>query len=155
RFTIQPGGTVALRYPSLAFDNINEPTLGIIVNLTAVTHLTARSVNDIGQQGAAPRLKRYTITVEARGPLNTGAPLRLGDTGPGNVVGARGLQLTFRADPPDIALTEAGLQQQIVSLLGGQEAIRGLFSRNPNIEQIVRGQVTGILSGSVLPEIFE
>jgi hypothetical protein len=65
------------------------------------------------------------------------------------------MQLTFRADPPDLALSSAGLQQQIVGMLGGQQAIESLFSRNPDVGSLLRNQLTGALTDSFLPELFE
>jgi len=154
RFVVQRGGVVSLRYPSYDFSGsvagaLSDPTLGINVNLTAVTRLTATSVS-----GAR---KRYTITVEARGPINTSAPIRLGDTGVGGVglLGERSLQLTFRTDPNDLALTSQGLQQRIVGLLGGQEAIESIFSRSPDVGRLLRTQLTEALSNAFLPELFE
>ncbi len=154
RFVVQRGGTVALRYPSYDFTGGvasagSEPALGIVVNLAATTRLTATSIN-----GAR---KRYTITVDARGPINTSAPLRIGEAGSAGagLLGERSLQLTFKTDPNDLALSSAGLQQRIVGLLGGQDAIESIFSRSPDVGRLLRTQLTEALSNSFLPELFE
>jgi hypothetical protein len=154
RFAIQRGGVVTLRYPSYDFSGtvagaLSDPTLGITVNLTAVTRLTATSINGVS--------KRYTITVEARGPINTSAPIRLGDANGAGVglLGERSLQLTFKTDPNDLALTSTGLQQRIVGLLGGQEALESIFSRSPDVGRLLRTQLTEALSNAFLPELFE
>lgn len=154
RFAVQRGGTVSLRYPSYDFSGsvagaLTDPTLGINVDLTALTRLTAASVN-----GAR---KRYTITVDAKGPINTSAPLRLGDAAAAGVglFGERSLHLTFKTDPNDLALTSQGLQQRIVGLLGGQEAIESIFSRSPDVGRLLRTQLTESLSNAFLPELFE
>jgi hypothetical protein len=158
RFTIQRGGEIALRYPFITAGirpapgrapSEPETTLGVIVNLTATTSLTASSVNGV--------VKRYTITVDARGPLNSGEPLRIVD--PNAVGGAPseegGMQLVFRSDPPDLALSPAGLRQRITGLLGGQEAIQQLFGRSPDVGRILSEQLTDVLSASLLPELLE
>jgi hypothetical protein len=154
RFVVQRGGIVSLRYPSYDFtggvtSGVADPSLGINVNLSATTRLTTTSVNGTR--------KRYTITVEARGPINTSAPLQLGDPGASGVsiLGERRLQLTFKTDPNDLALTSQGLQQRIVGLLGGQSAIESLFSRSPDVGRLLRTQLTEALSNSFLPELFE
>jgi hypothetical protein len=154
RFAIQRGGIVSLRYPSYDFGSslagaLNDPTLGINVDLTAITRLTATSVNGVS--------KRYTITVEARGPINTSAPIRLGDAGANGVglLGERSLQLTFKSDPNDLALTSTGLQQRVVGLLGGQSALESIFTRNPDVGRLLRTQLTNALSNAFLPELFE
>jgi hypothetical protein len=150
RFKIQPGGTVALRYPQNVFGNLADPTLGINVDLTATTAITAPSAVD------PSRVRRYTITVEARGPLNSEQPLQITDpnaVGAGPAIG-RGLRLTFRADPPDLALSSAALQRRVTGLLGGETAIQGLFGRG-NIGSVLSAQVTSSLSNVLFPELFE
>jgi len=149
RFAIQRGGEVALRYPSYDVGDFREPGLGIFVDLTATTRLTAESVNGVR--------KRYTITVEARGPLNSDEPLDIVD--PGQVGGGpltRGrLRLTFRSDPPDLALSATGLQQRVTGLLGGEAAIRGLFRNSRDVGRILSEQLSDVISASFLPELFE
>jgi hypothetical protein len=152
RFTIARGGTVTLRYPFTPLTGLSTaPTLGVIVDLTATTRITAASAADPGRQ------KRYTITVEAHGPINGSDPLEIVDANSfgGNTFGGRGLRLTFRADPPDLALSSAGLQRRIVGLIGGESAVQDLFSNRPDIGRIVRQQVTDILSQSFLPGLLE
>src|SRR5207248_723492 len=101
--------------------------------------------------------RRYTITVEARGPLNSNEPLQIVDP---NEIGAttrtdRGLRLTFRSDPPDLALSSAGLQRRITGILGGQGAIEDLFGKNPNVGRALSQQFTDIFSASLFPELLE
>lgn len=149
RFTIQPGGQVRLRYPYYSVGNFTEPVLGVLLNVRATTRLTARSVTGM--------MRRYTITVEAEGPLYSSAPLQVqtpDEFTPG-LAGAGGLRLTFTADPPDLALSSAGLERRVIGLLGGQEAIEGLFSQRPDVGAIIGQQLTGVLTGSILPEWFE
>jgi hypothetical protein len=152
RFTIARGGRVTLRYPFTPLTGLSTaPTLGIIVDLTATTRITAASATDPGRQ------KRYTITVEAHGPINGSDPLEITDSNSfgGNTFSGRGLRLTFRADPPDLALSTAGLQRRILGLIGGESAVQDLFSNRPDIGRIVRQQVTDILSQSFLPGLLE
>lgn len=149
RFTIQRGGEIALLYPSYEAGSLSEPGLGVLVNLTATTRLTAESVNGIR--------KRYTITVEARGPLNSEAPLQITDP---EAVGAgpitqRSLRLAFRSDPPDLALSAAGLQRRITGLLGGEAAIASLFQDSRGLGQALEAQISDVISASILPELFE
>lgn len=149
RFSIQPGGHVSLRYPYYSVGNFTEPILGVLLNVRATTRLTARSVTGV--------MRRYTITVEAEGPLYSSAPLQVqtpDEFTPG-LPGARGLRLTFTADPPDLALSPAGLERRVIGLLGGQEAIEGLFSQRPDVGTIIGQQLTEVLTGSILPEWFE
>jgi hypothetical protein len=148
RFTIQPGGQVRLRYPYYMAGNFTEPILGVLLNVQATTRLTARSVTGVQ--------RRYTITVEAEGPLYSRAPLQVQSPdlfSPG-LPGARGLRLTFTADPPDLALSAAGLERRVIGLLGGQEAIEGLFQQ-PHVGEVIGQQLAEMLTGSLLPEWFE
>jgi hypothetical protein len=153
RFTIQRGGRVQLRYPYYntrgSLGSV-DPTLGVILHdLRAVTHMTAAPANN-------PNLtKRYTITVEANGPLNSGSAVQYQDSlGFGTALLDPGLHLTFRADPPDLAFTDAELRRRVTARLGGESAIQGLFGQT-NIGRIVRQQVTDVLSESFLPGLLE
>ncbi|MCC6730805.1 MAG: translocation/assembly module TamB domain-containing protein [Chthonomonadales bacterium] len=148
RFTIASGGTVTVRYPAYTEVHLTDPTLAILVNVTAQTRLTATSVNGVR--------KRYTITVEAQGPINSEAPVSIlgSDDTPGAGAG-RGLRLTFRSDPPDLALTSAGLQRRVTGLLGGQAAIESLFSRQGNVGRALAEQFTEILSAGLLPGLLD
>ena len=149
RFVIVRGGTVSLRYPAYAAGNFMDPILGITLDVSATTHMIAASMNGV--------TKRYTITVEARGPINMEAPLNIGAAGQGdmNLTGARGLTLNFRSDPPDLAISGMGMQQRITGLLGGQDAIQSLFGRNPDLGKILSNQVTDILSNSFIPDLMD
>jgi len=146
RFAIQRGSQVSLRYPYTPPAGTGEPTLGVLVDVTAVARLTAASVS-----GAR---RRYTITVEAEGPLNSDAPVRIDESG-GIAPNPRGLRLTFRSDPPDLALSQAGLQRRVAGLLGGQSAIEELFSRSPNVGRLLADQSIDIITASILPDLFE
>ena len=91
RFTIDRGSEIELRYPFYAVAT-SDPSLGIVLDVTARTRLSATS--DISGQR-----RRYTIIVEARGPLNDNAPLQITDTTDPTVnpFNYRGLRLTFRS----------------------------------------------------------
>lgn len=153
RFTLQQGGRVQLRYPYYPAGDVgqNEPTLGVLLtDVRAVTHLTAAPANNPNQ------LKRYTITVEANGPLNSGADVQYQDTlGFTSSILNPGLRLAFRADPPDLAFSDAELRRRITARLGGETAIQGLFASRPDIGRLVRQQVTDVLSESFLPGLLE
>lgn len=144
-FTVQKGGEIALKYPYSPSGVPDEKALGVIVNITATTRISATSMTGTR--------KRYTITVEARGPISSGAPLAITDPGDltTNPFANRGLRLTFRADPPDLASSSAALRQRVTEALGGQTAIEGLFGGGLN----VGGVVGDIFSQSILPGIFE
>jgi hypothetical protein len=149
RFTIRRGGQIELRYPAYAPGDYTIPSLGININVIATTRLTAASMNGV--------MKRYTITVAADGPINMGAPLQItGENNftPGNTMGS-GLHLTFSSDPSDLAMNSNGLQQRVTGLLGGQDSIERLFSRNPDFGRIVSDQLTDILSSSYLPDLLD
>ncbi len=145
RFTIDRGSEIELRYPYYAVGE-PDPSLGIVLDVTAKTRLSATS--DITGQR-----RRYTITVEARGPLNDNAPLQITDnTDPAaNPFNYRGLRLTFRSDPPDLASNPLGLQRKVTGILGGQEQIESLFAGRLN----VGGVLSGFVSDVFLPGLFE
>ncbi len=151
RFTIQRGGTVTLRYPFSAVATLTDPTLGVIVNLTAITRITASPSGDPKSQ------KRYTITVEANGPLNSSGPVQFADSGQfsNNLIGERNLKLTFRSDPPDFAFGTADLQRRVTGILGGESAIQGLFNSHPDLGRVVRQQASEIVSASLFPEFLD
>ncbi len=149
RFVIQRGGVVDLRFPTYAMGDYANPSLGININLVANTHLMATSVNG--------SYKRYTITVEASGPINMGAPLTIATSNQlvSNTHPGSGLILRFRSDPADLAPGPQGLQERITGLLGGQNSIEQLFSRNPDVGRILGQQLSDILSNSYLPSLLE
>ena len=144
-FTMQRGGEIALRYPYSPSGISDEKSLGILLNVTATTRITATSFTGTR--------RRYTITVEARGPINSDAPLAISDPGDltANPFFNRGLRLTFRADPPDLAPSSAAVQRRVTEVLGGRSAIEGLFAGDLN----VGGVVSGLFSQSILPGLFE
>ncbi len=147
RFTIQKGGQVAIKYPSRPSGGLLEKELEIDVNMTASTRMTATSINGVR--------RRYNITVEAKGPINSPAAPTIGGTEGIRTASARGLKLAFRSDPPDLALSSDDLQRRVTGLLGGQGAIEELFSRNPNYGRVFGEQFTDILSANLLPELFD
>ncbi len=157
RFTISKGGRVDVRYPAFADIRLDRPgqglddsSLGITVDMTAVGHITATSA-------ATGKPRRYTITVEARGPLNSGQAVDIAgsDTRVASADTQRALRLTFRSDPADLALTSAGLQRKITGVLGGQDAIEGLFRSDPRLARIFGDRVLGVVTANVLPDLFD
>lgn len=148
RFGIIRGGETTLRYPYFPIGAPEEKAFMAMVNLTARGSLTATSVTG--------RTRRYTITVDVRGPISglepLGAPAE-GEPTLGRSMG--GLRLTFRSDPPDLALTQEGLQRRITGLLGGEQAIQQLFSPGPNVGRALAQQFTDVFSTAVLPNLFE
>jgi hypothetical protein len=153
RFALTRGGTVTLRYPFNVLTRLTEPSLGILVDVSATTRLTASPANN-------PNIrKRYTITVEAEGPINSAAGVNITDSfgarAGTTLSGQSALRLTFRSDPPDLAQDQASLQRRVTGLLGGERSINSLFSSRPDLGQIVRQQVTDILSASILPGLLD
>lgn len=153
RFAIQPGGRVTIRYNPLAgvpilADLLTDPQVNVLVDLNATTRLTAVSVNQ--------ERRRYTITVQVRGPLTADAPVAIAglEETQGIAGGERGLTLTFKSDPPDLALSSGGLQMRILGLLGGKEAIEKQFASN-QVGALLRDQFSDLLSATVFPELLE
>ncbi len=148
RFNIVRGGETTLRYPYFPIGAPEEKTFVAMVNLSARGSLTATSVTG--------RTRRYTIIVDARGPISGLEPLETSEEGvPAPNRGMGGLRLTFRSDPPDLALTQEGLQRRITGLLGGEQAIQQLFSPGPNVGRALAQQFTDVFSTAVLPNLFE
>lgn len=150
RFAIQRGGKVTVRYPLYDTPQTadNESGLGINVDLTATTRLSATSVNN--------QRKRYTVTVDAHGPLNSNSQVKVTD--PTDFIGnlnTQGLRLTFRSDPSDLALTSVGLQRKIIGLVAGESAIEGLLNGGGNVGTVLKTQAADIFSQSILPGLFE
>jgi hypothetical protein len=148
RFTIQKPSTVSVRYPAFSTANLTDPSVAILMDVKAVTRINATSIN--GER------KRYTLTVEAKGPLNSeGLPsiADANDTSSANT-SERRLRLTFTSDPADLAVPGQGYDRRIAGILGGQDALQGLFSRNNNVGRVLGEQFNNILSSSVLPELF-
>ena len=117
RFTIDRGSEIELRYPFYAVAT-SDPSLGIVLDVTARTRLSATS--DISGQR-----RRYTIIVEARGPLNDNAPLQITDTTDPTVnpFNYRGLRLT-PLDPPDLASDPLGLSARSPEYSGDKSRSR-------------------------------
>ncbi|MGC8666756.1 MAG: translocation/assembly module TamB domain-containing protein [Chthonomonadales bacterium] len=148
RFNIVRGGETTLRYPYFPIGAPQEKTFMAMVNLSARGSLTATSVTG--------RTRRYTVTVDARGPISGLEPLEAPAEGePSMNRGMGGLRLSFRSDPPDLALTQEGLQRRITGLLGGEQAIQQLFSPGPNVGRALAQQFTDVFSTAVLPNLFE
>jgi hypothetical protein len=153
RFAIQPGGRVTIRYNPLTgvplfSDLLADPQVNVLVDLNATTRLTAVSVNQ--------ERRRYTITVQVRGPLTADAPVAISglEETQGIAGGERGLTLTFKSDPPDLALSSGGLQMRILGLLGGKEAIEKQFASN-QVGALLRDQFSDLLSATIFPELLE
>ncbi|MEP6755569.1 MAG: translocation/assembly module TamB domain-containing protein, partial [Chthonomonadales bacterium] len=150
RFNITRGGTVSVRYPYNTGDALTGPTLGLFVDIAATTNLTASPAGDPRRQ------KRYTVTVEAKGPLNGKTPVLYSEPGSsgGGLFADKGLRLAFRSDPPDLGNGPADIQRRLTGLLGGESAIQGLFNSNADFGRAVRQQVAEILSASVFPGLL-
>jgi len=140
RFTIAPGGRVDLRYPAAGIASPAAAGLEVAVDLRASARMTARSVT-----GAT---RRYRVTVDAQGPLLTA------DTSGENSTDSR-LRLSFRADPPDLALSQAGLAQKVTALLGGQSAIEAVFNPRGDTGTALIGQAMDYLGGALLPDVMD
>ncbi|NLH99404.1 MAG: hypothetical protein GX446_07910 [Chthonomonadales bacterium] len=140
RFTINRGGTVAMRYPAPSSLGSDEPSLDVSVDLTAQARLSAESVTG--------RLRRYLVTVEARGPLMEPPPTTAGP-------GEGRLKLTYRADPPDLALSNEGLSRRITALLGGQDALDAVFGNQRGAGGVLMGKVVDYLGGALMPDLVD
>lgn len=148
RFAIQPGGSISLIYPRYVGAGSEESTFGVYVDMAAVGRLTASSIT-----GA---MRRYQVTAEVRGMLGAESPLFLEETTSGpRVGGGQGLQITFRSSPPDLALSQAGLQRKITGILGGEEAIASLFRSDAHAVRALGAQALDAVSASLLPDLFE
>jgi hypothetical protein len=147
RFTLQRGGTVALKYPAYATTRLNDPAFGVFVDVIATTRLVAQSITG--------ETKRYTVTVHARGPLNSAEPADLGAVASNPVPADRKLQLEFNSDPSDLALSQAGLEKKITSLLGGQDAIQNLFQGGQGAARALEGQLASMISQRLLPGLLD
>jgi hypothetical protein len=124
RFTIQPPGSLRLLYP--AYDNAGLPTLGVNVDVRAQTNMMATSVAGIR--------RNYTITVTARGPVS--------GTVTDPATGQPRLTLSFQSDPPDLALNQQDLTQQLAGVLG-------------NSQQSLTAALSNVFAGSVLPGLLD
>lgn len=146
RFALQPGGLVSMRYPNYTGTATGDGSFGLTVAATATTRITAVSVTG--------NTTRYTITVDARGSLFGDTPLMVG--GPEAAAsGDKGLRLTFRSEPADLALSQAGLQKRVLGLVGGQGALEGLFAGGGGVGRVLGRQFTDFVSSSVLPDLLE
>lgn len=131
-FTVDQG-SLALTYPVIG--PANTQTLGLTVDMTLETHITAASVS--GQE------TYYRVFVTARGPV-------LGDiTNP--LTGAPRLALSIRTEPPDLALAPASLEDRLAGLLAGTGANSGV---SHNAGNAFEGELIDVLTGSLLPPIL-
>jgi hypothetical protein len=146
RFALQPGGLVSMRYPNYTGTATADGSFGLTVTATATTRITAVSVTG--------NTTRYTITVDARGSLFGDTPLTVGGT-EAAASGDKGLRLTFRSEPADLALSQAGLQKRVLGLVGGQSALEGLFAGGGGVGRVLGRQFTDFVSSSVLPDLLE
>jgi hypothetical protein len=141
RFAMARGGRIELRYPGTGGWRPEDAGLDVSLDVTATSRLSARSVT-----GAT---RRYRITVIARGPLLTSAATNAGPS-------ASRLKLTYRADPPDLALSQAGLAQRITAILGGQDAIEAAFSGGGKATGgVLIGHAVDYLGGALLPGLLD
>jgi hypothetical protein len=140
RFAIQRGGSVTLRYPASGAADAEDAGLEVLVDVTAQARLSAESVT--GQ------MRRYLITVAAKGPLM--------DAGndPTNE-GSGKLKLTYRSDPPDLALSQEGMARRVTALLGGQDALNAVFSRHGDAGSVLVGKVVDYLGGALMPDLVD
>lgn len=146
RLAIQPGGRVDMRYPSIAWAAPGERAFGVEVDLRASGRLTARSITGI--------LRRYVITADVRGPLDEGGPVELGHPEGARPPGSR-LRMTFRSDPADLATTPADMERRVIALLGGQDAIAGLFGGGGGIGRVLGDQFADMLAANLIPDLLE
>lgn len=140
RFMIARNGRVDIRYPAVTAAQLGETGLDVRVNLKATANVTATSVTGVR--------RRYRVTVEAQGPLMGRSEE------PAEITEGR-LRLTYRTEPPDLALSQSGLAQRMTALLGGQEAIQAVFSQRGAGAQVLMGQAVDYLGGALLPDLFE
>ncbi len=139
RFAIRPGGTISLRYPGAGALGAEDAGLDVAVDVTAQARMSAASVT--GQ------VRRYLLTVEAKGPLLEQ---------PGDAVGGAGkLKLTYRSDPPDLALSQDGLARRITAMLGGQDALNAVFSQRGDAGSVLVGKVVDYLGGALMPDLVD
>ncbi|MCX6359597.1 MAG: translocation/assembly module TamB domain-containing protein [Armatimonadetes bacterium] len=146
RFALQPGGLVSMRYPNYTGTATGDGSFGLTVAATATSRITAVSVTG--------NTTRYTITVDARGSLFGDTPLTVGGADAAAGVD-KGLRLTFRSEPADLALSQAGLQKRVLGLVGGQSALEGLFAGGGGVGRVLGRQFTDFVSSSVLPDLLE
>jgi len=141
RFAIARGGRVDLRYPGTGHLRAEDAGLDVSLDVTATSRLTARSVT-----GAT---RRYRVTVAAKGPL-------MATSAAGTDASAGRLKLTYRAEPPDLALSQAGLAQRITAILGGQDAIEAAFSGGGRAtSNVLIGHAFDYLGGALLPGLMD
>ncbi|MBM3494495.1 MAG: hypothetical protein FJX72_09290, partial [Armatimonadetes bacterium] len=140
RFAIRRGGLVALRYPGASSVGAEDAGLDVTVDLSAQARISAESVT--GQR------KRYLVTVEAKGPLleRPSDPIGGSDSR---------MRLTYRADPPDLALSRDGLARRVQALLGGQDALQAVFSRQGDAGGLLVGKVVDYLGGALMPDLVD
>jgi hypothetical protein len=140
RLAVRPGGTVSLRYPGAGAVGADDAALDVSVDLAAQGRITARSVT-----GAT---RRYLVTVDARGPLLDR---------PSDPIGSASgrLRLTYRSDPPDLALSSEGMARRVQALLGGQDALQAVFSRQGDAGQVLVGKVVDYLGGALVPDLVD
>jgi len=139
RFSIAKGGRVNVRYPASELMNAQEGGLYIGVDLEGNAYVTATSVTGMR--------RKYRLTVHAQGPLT-------GFGADADGLGQRRLRLTYRSDPPDLALSQRGLEQKVTALLGGQDAIEAVFSRRGAAGTMLMGQAAEYLGGPLLTDVL-
>lgn len=140
RFSIVKGGLVRLRYPDVNAPSPETAGLDVSLDVTATSRITATSVTGV--------TRRYLVTATARGSL---LERDNGDSAPGE----GSLKLTYRTEPPDLALSQAGISQRITALLGGKDAIEAAFSRGGDVAGVLMGHAVDYLGGALLPGLIE
>jgi hypothetical protein len=132
-FTILPGASLHVNYPTM---EAGEKVMGLDVDLKARGFIVATS-----QAGVR---KRYEVTVTARGPL-TGDSIDP-RTGRSNLV------LNFETNPNDLASSQQLLTERLAGAIIGVDSL-DQAGRNPG--QAFANVLSGVLTGSVLPGIFD
>jgi hypothetical protein len=139
RFTLLPPGTqapgtLAVRYPDFDPSLPGQQVVGVEVDVAAQTFLDLPSYNSISGRA------RYQVTLVAKGrPVID------------PVTGQSKLTLNFQTDPPDFTNNQQALQQSLLGVLGG-DSLQGV-NRNPG--QALTQQLTNVVTGAVIPNIFD
>ncbi len=140
RFRLAQGGRVDLRYPVSRGAAPGEAGLDVSVDLSATSSLSAVSVTGVR--------RRYQVTMEVKGSLTDAS--YYGEPG-----GMGGLKVTFRAQPPDLALSQAGVTERVTALLGGQGAIEAAFSRRGAEGAVLMGQAIDYLGEGLISDLLD
>ena len=132
-FNVLPGASIHVNYPT---KEAGADVLGMNIELKARGSVVARS-----QSGVR---KKYQVTVSARGPL-TGDNID-------PITGRSNLALSFETSPNDLASTQQLLTERLAGAIIGVDSL-DQAGRNPG--QAFANVLSGVLTGSVLPGIFD